>query len=47
MGFTPKTANAHITATEIYILKSDEELNAQKHIEEIIKSCKSTRKKSH
>lgn len=47
MGFAPKTANTRITATDTYILKSDEELSAQKHIEEIIKSCKSTRKKSH
>lgn len=45
--FTPTIANSHITATDIYILKSDEKLSAQKHIKEIIKSYKSTRKKSH
>jgi len=45
--FIPQTANSHITSTDIYILKPDEDLNAQKHIKEVIKSCRSTRKKSH
>lgn len=34
-GFTPKTANLHITATGIYILKSAEELSVQNILKEI------------